>query len=469
MNETYQSQSSLLIDEPPMLMLPSLAKVLKSADKAIIVQQIHYWLQIKRKAKDTRSFKEGHWWVYNSFREWHKQFIWISERTIQRHFKDLVAQGIIIVGNFNNQNYDRTNWYTLSYERLNELTMTDCRDHYDRSSYPPRQVDVMDNDRLSGVSRQVVKGITTDCRDQYHRLPETTSSEIISKTSSSSVYATNSEYIHSNATASSLSADDDAGRTQPGQSLTQSAATASPVQLQQPTVQPQRAQRQPSGWTEPADPTGPDSLADPNGMNKIFKIWADLWSWPSSTTIADLTAWVKDFGPEVVLYAIKKAATADASRPHAYMAAIMRGYRNAGIKTLDDVKAADQAREQRNQSYGRSQYNRNRGNRANVQEKLPDWAKQSDDDTDEAEDEKQSKTAEQLEGERLERDLHRAVMLQQQLYGVDLNAICHNLDQPDGHGYLSAKAPKLFEQYCAQNNLDVVDQIKKARETADFD
>lgn len=462
MNETYQSQSSLLIDEPPMLMLPSLAKVLKSADKAIIVQQIHYWLQIKRKAKDTRSFKEGRWWVYNSFREWHKQFIWISERTIQRHFKDLVAQGIIIVGNFNNQNYDRTNWYTLSYERLNELTMTDCRDHYDRSSYPPRQVDVMDNDRLSGVSRQVVKGITTDCRDQYHRLPETTSSEIISKTSSSSVYATNSEYIHSNATASSLSADDDAGRTQPGQSLTQSAATASPVQLQQPTVQPQRAQRQPSGWTEPADPTGPDSLADPNGMNKIFKIWADLWSRPSSTTIADLTAWVKDFGPEVVLYAIKKAATADASRPHAYMAAIIRGYRNAGIKTLDDVKAAEQARDQRNQqSYGRQQYGRG-GGRANVQEQLPE-AKQDDDD-----EAQETKTIEQLNYDRLERDLRRAVLLHRKLYDVDLETICHNLDQPDGHGYLSAKASKLFEQYCEQNHLDVVEQIKKARETADF-
>lgn len=273
MNETYQSRSSLLIDEPPMLMLPSLAKVLKSADKAIIVQQIHYWLQIKRKAKDTRSFKEGRWWVYNSFREWHKQFIWISERTIQRHFKDLVAQGIIIVGNFNNQNYDRTNWYTLSYERLNELTMTDCRNHYDGLSYPSRQVDVMDNDKLSGVSRQVVRGITTDCRDQYHRLPETTS-KIISKTSSSSAYSTNSEYIHSSTTASQL-ADDDAGRTQPGQSLAQSAATASSAQPQQSAIQPQR-QPQPSGWTEPADPTGPDSLADPNGMNQIFRIWADL-------------------------------------------------------------------------------------------------------------------------------------------------------------------------------------------------
>lgn len=467
MNETYQSRSSLLIDEPPMLMLPSLAKVLKSADKAIIVQQIHYWLQIKRKAKDTRSFKEGRWWVYNSFREWHKQFIWISERTIQRHFKDLVAQGIIIVGNFNNQNYDRTNWYTLSYERLNKLTMTDCRNHYDGLSYPSRQVDVMDNDKLSGVSRQVVGGITTDCRDQYHRLPETTS-KIISKTSSSSAYSANSEYIHSSTTASSQLAADNDGRTQPGQSLTQSPATASPIQPQQSAVQPQRPQRQsqPSGWTEPADPTGPDSLADPNGMNAIFHVWADLWNWPNSTTITDLTGWVKEFGPDVVLYAIKKATTADASRPHAYMAAIIRGYRNAGLKTLDEVKAADQAREQRSQqkqSYGRSQYGRSRGNRANVQEQLPDWAKQDDDE------EAKPKTAEQLDGERLERDLHRAVMLQQQLYGVDLTAICHNLDQPDGHGYLSAKAPKLFEQYCAQNNLDLVAEIEKARKTADFD
>lgn len=278
-------------------------------------------------------------------------------------------------------------------------------------------------------------------------------------------YATNSEYIHSSTTASSQLADDDAGRTQPGQSLTQSPATASPIQPQQSAVQPQR-QTQPSGWTEPADPTGPDSLADPNGMNQIFKIWADLWSWPSSTTIADLTAWAKEFGPEVVLYAVKKAATADASRPHAYMAAIIRGYRNAGIKTLDEVKAADQAREQRSQqkqSYGRPQYNNNRGNRANVQEQLPDWAKQDDDE------EAKPKAAEQLDGERLERDLHRAVMLQQQLYGVDLTAICHNLDQPDGHGYLSAKAPKLFEQYCAQNNLDLVAEIEKARKTADFD
>ncbi|MGJ3767968.1 helix-turn-helix domain-containing protein [Limosilactobacillus mucosae] len=275
-------------------------------------------------------------------------------------------------------------------------------------------------------------------------------------------YATNSEYIHSDTNASSLATDDDVRRTQSGQALAQSVATAAPAQLQQPAVQPQH-QSQASNWTEPADPSGPDSLADPNGMNPIFKIWGDLWSWPSSTTIADLTAWVKEFGSEVVLYAIKKAATADASRPHAYVAAIMRGYRNAGIKNLDDVKAAEQARDQRNQqSYGRQQYGRG-GGRANAQEQLPDWAKQDDDD------EGQTKTIEQLNYERSERELHRAVLLHRKLYNVDLERICHSLDQPDGHGYLSAKAPKLFEQYCEQNNLDVVEQIKKARKTADFD
>lgn len=467
MNEAYQYQSSLLIDEPPMLMLPSLAKALKSADKAIMVQQIHYWLQIKRKANDARAFHDGRWWVFNSIQQWHDQFIWMSERTIRRNLDELAKMGIIIVSRFNNKAFDRTKWYTLNYDLLDQLAQGFQKpqsDAFSDSGQSNRPTWPQQPSNMAPTSVQVDLNNRSGWPQQASRLtkpiPENTSkttSKTISKTSSSSsAYAANSEYIHSNTTASSLTADDDAGRTQSGQPLTQSPATASPA------VQPQQPQRKPqsSDWTEPADPTGPDSLADPNGMNAIFRIWADLWSWPNSTTITDLTGWVKEFGPDVVLYAIKKAATADASRPHAYMAAIIRGYRNAGLKTLDEVKDADQAREQRNQ---RQQYNgRNRGNRANVQEQLPDWAKQDDDVQDKPE------TAEQLDGERLERDLHRAVMLQQQLYGVDLTAICHNLDQPDGHGYLSAKASKLFEQYCEQNHLDVAEQIKKARETADF-
>lgn len=121
MNEAYQYQSSLLIDEPPMLMLPSLAKALKSADKAIMVQQIHYWLQIKRKANDARAFHDGRWWVFNSIQQWHDQFIWMSERTIRRNLDELSKMGIIIVSRFNNKAFDRTKWYTLDYDLLDQL------------------------------------------------------------------------------------------------------------------------------------------------------------------------------------------------------------------------------------------------------------------------------------------------------------------------------------------------------------
>ena len=281
--------------------------------------------------------------------------------------------------------------------------------------------------------------------------------------SSSSAYSANSEYIHSGM------ADDDAGRKQTDQSLTQSTTTAAPAQLQQPAVQPQH-QSQASNWTEPADPSGPDSLADPNGMNPIFKIWGDLWSWPSSTTIADLTAWVKEFGSEVVLYAIKKAATADASRPHAYVAAIMRGYRNAGIKNLDDVKAAEQARDQRNQ-YGRQQYGRGGGGgRANVQEQLPDWAKNGPKKNSSTDSQKSKQLSAQLDaqmaGFELYKRLRSAVDLAQTLDDSDVQAIRDNIVQPNGYGNLSVDAPKLFERYCQQHNLQFCSQ-KKSAETAD--
>lgn len=273
-------------------------------------------------------------------------------------------------------------------------------------------------------------------------------------------YATNSEYIHRDTNASSLAADDDVRRTQSGQALAQSTATAAPAQPQQPAVQPQRPQRQPqpSSWTE---------SADPNGVNRIFKIWADLWSRPSSTTIADLTAWVKEFGPEVVLYALKKAATADASRPHAYMAAIIRSYRNAGVKTLDDVKAAEQARDQRNQ-YGRQQYGR--GGRANVQEQLPDWAKNGPKKNSSTDSQKSKQLSAQLDaqmaGFELYKRLRSAVDLAQTLDDSDVQAIRDNIVQPNGYGNLSVDAPKLFERYCQQHNLQFCSQ-KKSAETAD--
>lgn len=262
-------------------------------------------------------------------------------------------------------------------------------------------------------------------------------------------YATQSEYIQRGATATSQAADDDAGRSKPtGQSLANAGATA-PVAKPQRTVGQTTQQR---GWTTPADPAGPNSLDDPNGLNMIFNTWADLWDWPSKSAVADLKQWVQEFGAEVVLHAIKKAAQADAKRPYGYVAAIMRDYHQAGYKNLQDVEAAEQARVNKQQqtqaqNYGGNQYGR--GRRANVQETLPTWA-EPDFVADSNQPSAETIQVEKDKAETAESQLNRAVKFRQQLFYSDLETIRKNLSKPDGHGYMSVDAPKLFEQYLAQ-------------------
>ena len=107
--------NNLLISEPPLQVLPSLAKKLNSVDKAIILQQMHYWLM-----KST-NVKEGHRWIYNSATKWHEQFPWLSEKTIQRYLKDLEKKKLLITGNYNKAKFDRTKWYRIDYDALDNL------------------------------------------------------------------------------------------------------------------------------------------------------------------------------------------------------------------------------------------------------------------------------------------------------------------------------------------------------------
>ncbi|MCG0772325.1 phage replication initiation protein [Lactiplantibacillus plantarum] len=106
---------SLLIDEPPLQVLPSLAISLDSADKALILQQIHYWLNRSNNVRD------GFRWIYNSAAKWHEQFPWLSEKTIQRYLKDLEKRGLLITGNYNKAKFDRTKWYRIDYDALDNL------------------------------------------------------------------------------------------------------------------------------------------------------------------------------------------------------------------------------------------------------------------------------------------------------------------------------------------------------------
>ncbi len=106
--------SKLLLDEKPLLVLPSLAKKI-GLNEAIVIQQLHYWIEIS--GHDI----EGENWVYATHEELQSQFPWWSTKTIQRTLTNLKDNGLIKVNNFNKKKYDKTNWYTIDYKKLNEL------------------------------------------------------------------------------------------------------------------------------------------------------------------------------------------------------------------------------------------------------------------------------------------------------------------------------------------------------------
>ncbi|WP_294760511.1 hypothetical protein [uncultured Lactobacillus sp.] len=110
------NSNGLLISEPPLQVIPSLAVALKSSDKAIMLQQIHYWLL------RSKNIVDGHRWVFNTVKGWHEQFPWLAEKTVQRYLKDLCDRKLLITANYNKANFDRTKWYRINYDALDKLT-----------------------------------------------------------------------------------------------------------------------------------------------------------------------------------------------------------------------------------------------------------------------------------------------------------------------------------------------------------
>lgn len=102
------NSSTLLIDETPLQVLPSLAVALGNVNEAIILQQIQRWLKNQK-------------YIRSTFEEWHGQFPWLSVRSIKERFKSLEDKEIVITSNLNKNSFDHTLWYSINYDKLSEF------------------------------------------------------------------------------------------------------------------------------------------------------------------------------------------------------------------------------------------------------------------------------------------------------------------------------------------------------------
>lgn len=111
--------SNVLIPENPLLVQPTLANLF-GVNAAIILQQMYYW--INRSSKYHRDINGvERQWIYNKYKDWQKQFTWLSESAIKKNIRKLEKEGVVIPGNFNDRYVDRTKWYALDIDRLYEI------------------------------------------------------------------------------------------------------------------------------------------------------------------------------------------------------------------------------------------------------------------------------------------------------------------------------------------------------------
>lgn len=127
--QAHHRASPLLIHEPPLQVLPSLA-VAVGLNEAIVLQQIHYWLQ--------RSQNEinGHLWVYNSVAEWKKQFPFWATNTIVRTLTSLRASGVVVAEHLSDNPRDRSLYYRIDYNVLADLTSEGGSTEVGKCNYP---------------------------------------------------------------------------------------------------------------------------------------------------------------------------------------------------------------------------------------------------------------------------------------------------------------------------------------------
>lgn len=80
--------------------------------EAIMLNDVAFWE--KQNRLNGRNFYNGRYWTYNTFKAFVGLYPYFSERTIKRAIQHLIEADLILVGNFDNDRFRHTNYYTLT-------------------------------------------------------------------------------------------------------------------------------------------------------------------------------------------------------------------------------------------------------------------------------------------------------------------------------------------------------------------
>lgn len=106
--------SQLLISEPPLQVLPTLANTI-GFHESIILQQLHYWLNLPF----SRHLINGNFWVRYTPELWERQFPFWDQKIIRRIIKNLERREALTF--HQTRDSGKAKYYTINYRVLNKV------------------------------------------------------------------------------------------------------------------------------------------------------------------------------------------------------------------------------------------------------------------------------------------------------------------------------------------------------------
>lgn len=105
-----------LIDDQVLHVNSALAKVL-GLQEAIILSEIHFQMGVNAEKNDYTKSADKRVWVIRTYKQWHEQMAWWSEKTIRRCLQRLRVTGLVLT-RCAKHSYDHTLYYSIDFDAL---------------------------------------------------------------------------------------------------------------------------------------------------------------------------------------------------------------------------------------------------------------------------------------------------------------------------------------------------------------
>lgn len=160
-------KSHLLIEEAPLIVLPTLA-ALVGINEAIAIQQIHWVCRVKAEHEDYRTFHDDEMWCSYKIDQWLQKMPWLKDRTCRRMLSGLEERKILIVTKPHAKEWNHTKWYRVDYDVLDKIGCSiyqNCQTDVDNLTDSERtDLPLLDVDNLtdSSIDKKDIKEITKE-------------------------------------------------------------------------------------------------------------------------------------------------------------------------------------------------------------------------------------------------------------------------------------------------------------------